>query len=363
MTNQLLLAQVLATGFENVLTPNSFWPVFIGSLLTLASPYLVAWWNGRKADKQMDLSKRSAPPELTLYKTWLEVSEKYKELYGVKDVKELKNSDEYQEIEASRKVALERAVWERKVISECPNVQAQKRLMQLPESKIYEIYNPDKAEEVELGADSYVRPKALEILWVIPLLLSSSYFFIIKSISGGSSSETLFAFGFSFVLFIVMFPLYLHVFANQYSGNLEANYYLRKIRSQIILKSFEAQGVVVKRNIFAVGDKHWESWCRKENLRYALFFGEWEKIVYCPWENEKYIKKNMHKIRCYFSPGSYVKLGFEGSTLWGSYKEENLNVDLNQKNKESSSELHRNKDAQSPDSGIPEKSQPAPPQG
>ena len=40
MMNQLLLAQVLAEGTENVLTLNNLWPVFVGPLVTFASPYL-----------------------------------------------------------------------------------------------------------------------------------------------------------------------------------------------------------------------------------------------------------------------------------------------------------------------------------
>ena len=66
---------------------------------------------------------------------------------------------EYQEIRASRKAALDRAVWERKVISECSNIQAQKLVMELPESKIYEINNPDINRQIELSVDDYIRSK------------------------------------------------------------------------------------------------------------------------------------------------------------------------------------------------------------
>lgn len=137
MTNQLLLAQVLAEGIENALTINSFWPVFVIPILTLASPYLVAWWNGRKADKQMDFSKRSKPPELARYKELLEISKTYKDLVNFENVDALAIvSPEYREIEGCRKIALERLSWEHKVLSECRDIQARKRLLKIPESYI-----------------------------------------------------------------------------------------------------------------------------------------------------------------------------------------------------------------------------------
>lgn len=137
MTNQLLLAQVLAEGTENVLTLNNLWPVFVGPLVTFASPYLVAWWNGRKADKQMDFSKRSKPPELARYKELLEISKTYKDLVNFENVDALAiASPEYREIEGCRKIALERLSWEHKVLSECRDIQARKRLLKIPESYI-----------------------------------------------------------------------------------------------------------------------------------------------------------------------------------------------------------------------------------
>lgn len=137
MMNQLLLAQVLAEGTENVLTLNNLWPVFVGPLVTFASPYLVAWWNGRKADNQMDFSKRSKPPELARYKELLEISKTYKDLANFENVDALAiASPEYREIEKCRKIALERLSWEHKVLSECRDIQARKRLLKIPESYI-----------------------------------------------------------------------------------------------------------------------------------------------------------------------------------------------------------------------------------
>lgn len=137
MTNQILLSQVLAEGIENVLTLNSFWPVFVVPLGTFATPYLIAWWNGRRADKQMDFSKRSKPPELARYKELLEISKAYRDLVNFENVDALAIvSSEYREIEEARKIALERLSWEQKVLSECHDIHARKRLLKIPDSYI-----------------------------------------------------------------------------------------------------------------------------------------------------------------------------------------------------------------------------------
>ena len=137
MKNQLLLAQRLAEGAENMIAVSNFLPVLTGALITLIGSLLVGWWNGRKADRQMDFSKRSKPPELARYKELLEISKEYKELVNFENVDALVIvSPEYREIEECRKIALERLAWEHKVLSECRDIQARKRLLKIPESYI-----------------------------------------------------------------------------------------------------------------------------------------------------------------------------------------------------------------------------------
>lgn len=133
MTNQLLLAQILAEGSEAAQNSNALpWGTWVSSVIGLLGSIIVAWWSGRKIDKQMELSKQATPPELTRYKTLLEVSKTFKELEGGMDTRALADSEEYQEIEASRKVALARAVWERKVISVCPDIHVQRQILNIP---------------------------------------------------------------------------------------------------------------------------------------------------------------------------------------------------------------------------------------
>lgn len=134
--NQLMLVQVLAEASENIVTVSNFLPVLSG-VLTLIGTLLVAWWNGRKADRQMDFSKRSKPPELARYKELLEISKAYKELVNFENVDALAMvSSEYRDIEGCRKIALEQLAWEQKVLSECHDIYAQKRLLDIPEPYI-----------------------------------------------------------------------------------------------------------------------------------------------------------------------------------------------------------------------------------
>lgn len=146
MMNQLLLAQVLATGFDwNYLWhwthDSDAWKAVIPASATVIASLIAitgVWVTARRATQQMELSKQGTPPELTRYKTWVEVSEKYKNLMEFERANSFKESEnEYQEIRASRKVALERAVWERRVLSSCSDIVAQKRLLELSEGHIF----------------------------------------------------------------------------------------------------------------------------------------------------------------------------------------------------------------------------------
>ena len=365
MMKQMLLAQMLSEGAEATQNSSALpWGTWVSSVIGLLGSIIVAWWSGRKIDKQMELSKQATPPELTRYKTWLEVSEVFKKLEGAKDLGTLADSEEYQEIEASRKVALERAVWERKVISECSNIQAQKLVMEIPESKIYEIHNPDIYRGIELSVDSYIKPKASGILWLIPLSMLSLFPILTVIILGGNSGDREFAVIFLLVMPILLFPMFRHLAPNQYSGIFEANYFLRKTRVEVLLERRKSNDVNNCEPIFHKVDKYWEKWYRREGLRYASFYNTWAKNIHCPWEGKCWAGRVWHKVWCYFFPGIYVRTIFKPNILkaWGSYKEESLNVDLSQKNKDSSSELHGNKDAQSLKSDALEESDPTPPQ-
>ena len=77
--NLLLLAHLVADGGKAAETSSGpVWATWVPATIGLLGSLGVAWWSGRKIDKQMELSKQATPPELTRYKEWLEISEKYK---------------------------------------------------------------------------------------------------------------------------------------------------------------------------------------------------------------------------------------------------------------------------------------------
>lgn len=140
----LLLAHLVADGNQDAKTSSApVWVTWVPATIGLLGSLGVAWWSGRKTDRQMELSKQATPPELTRYKEWLDASEKYKTLVGSLDNGiSAEKSDEYKDIESSRQAALKRAVWERKVFSACPDANGQKRLLDTP---VGTIVNGSKA--------------------------------------------------------------------------------------------------------------------------------------------------------------------------------------------------------------------------
>ncbi len=134
----LLLAHLVADGNQEAKASSApVWATWVPAVIALLGSFLVAWWGGRRVDRQIEISKQATPPELTRYKEWLEISKDYKELVGTKeDVESSEVSEERKEIERLREVALNRAAWERKVISACPDINGQKCLMTISPSFI-----------------------------------------------------------------------------------------------------------------------------------------------------------------------------------------------------------------------------------
>ena len=346
MTNQLLLAQVLAEGADSTQSFTAIpWTTIISSAIGLLGSIAVAWWSGRKIDKQMELSKQATPPELTRYKTWVEVSEKYKELMEFERANSFEGAEkEYQEIRASRKAALDRAVWERKVFATCPNLAVQKLLMQISPSKIFRIVNTKDGESIT-SSDAYIHPRFRPyfisfLIWVIPF--TSFYISLVSSAFGGDRRGVLASLVAMVCMWIVV-PLFCKFAPDGLSGAAESTYYFRKILIS------HGWGFEVNLDL--------EASMMARQLRYSIFVPDYLEVIYCPWESKNRIIALFMKTVTYFKPGYYVRKGFKNkdSVLWGSYKEELLNGDLKEK-------LGR-KDTQSPDSDTPEKSQSVPPQG
>lgn len=235
MTNQLLLAQVLAAGFDW----NYLWhwthdqdlgKVLISAIPPIATAIIAALsliLSARRETKQMELSKQGMPPELTRYKEWLEISKNHTDLIEFEKsskFEDLKN--EYQEIRRSRKAALERAVWERKVFAFCPYSNAQKLLMQINPSKIYRIVNLKNGDSVSC-MDVYV-PSDFKIYWMCfsfwGFLYVTCFTLLGVNASSGNNTDALFWLV-EIVFVLVLFPFFIGILPDGISGIVEANYF------------------------------------------------------------------------------------------------------------------------------------------
>lgn len=227
MTNQMLLAQMLTEGAEATQSSSTLpWGTWIPSVIGLLGSLIVAWWSGRKIDKQMELSKQATPPELTRYKTWLEVSEVFKKLEGVKDTGTLADSKEYQEIEASRKVALERAVWERKVISVCPDIHVQRRILNIP----YVILLGKKIDFFTLWP--WLKSRLVKILEHIFSVFITVWLavILIECLQGVKNKQDFFVNVLSFVFITYILSYILTLLSADY-GEMDTEYYCIQIRT------------------------------------------------------------------------------------------------------------------------------------
>lgn len=363
--NLLPLANVVAAGFDwdylwHWTHDQEFGKALISAVAPIATAAIAALsliLTARRETKQMELSKQAIPPELTRYKTWVEISEKCIELTkfeknnnfedAEKDFKDAEK--EYLEIKASREAALERATWERKVISTCPSILLQKRLLgispRVMDGENFDIYN-----------FAYSRIHIiLKILDGICTFAVVGYifwaFFSIKDFFGinmgfpadpiaQNDGQLLFnrIFGPLIILFLL---LSLGLVLKAQLNTAKEEYYIRTL-------------VVEKRGRIEISLEK-ERNAAKNRLRLVSMLGAAE-FIYIPWGEGvswSWAKRILSVIR----PMHYVKKGFNGRSdvIWGSYKEENLNGDLKKK-------LGR-EDTQVPNSDIPEESQPTPPQG
>lgn len=171
----LLLAHLVADGNQDAKASSApVWATWVPATIGLLGSLGVAWWSGRKTDRQMELSKQATPPELTRYKEWLDASEKYKTLVGSLDNGiSTEESDEYKDIESSRQVALKRAVWERKVLSACPDVNGQKRLLGISDGV---IVNGNKVNYIPSFGSSGLT--VLGIFFAVLLILLAAAFIV-----------------------------------------------------------------------------------------------------------------------------------------------------------------------------------------
>lgn len=133
----------------------SFIPA-IGPIVAALITTIGVIWTARSSLKKLKIDQKATPTELTRYKEWLEIAEKYKNVY-VKSVPYGPGADDggqWDDIKRSCEAALHAASWERIVLNETPQGSAQKKLLKLDSnyitSKIFVKTDNGKPNNIEL---------------------------------------------------------------------------------------------------------------------------------------------------------------------------------------------------------------------
>lgn len=328
----LPLANVVAAGFDwdylwHWTHDQEFGKALISAVAPIATAAIAALsliLTARRETKQMELSKQGTPPELTRYKEWLEASERYKEFAKTLDASKSKDHlKEYQDIESSRRVALKRAVWERKVLSACPDVNGQKRLLGISDGM---IVNGSKVNYIpSFGSSGHT---VLGIFFAILLILVAASFialivfdlwgnvFVVKGFATGEWDIA------SIILDILLIPFVLwgaNHFINiidavtmSVTGKYFAEYgYLRIIQDDLSAKEFED----ILRNSFN----------KNSNIQrciFALWDEKYRNFVYCPGKtNSKW--SYISGIFKFGLPYKFINRGYKKRGYnYGEYKPE-----------------------------------------
>lgn len=131
----------------------SFIPV-IGPIVAALITTIGVIWTARSSLKKLKIDQKATPTELTRYKEWLEVAEKYKSVYMKQDPYGPDYGGQWNNIKRSCEAALHAASWERIVLNETPQGSAQKKLLKLDSayvaSKILIKTNNGNAHPVEV---------------------------------------------------------------------------------------------------------------------------------------------------------------------------------------------------------------------
>lgn len=131
----------------------SFIPA-IGPIVAALITTIGVIWTARSSLKKLKIDQKATPTELTRYKEWLEVAEKYKSVYMKQDPYGPDYGGQWNNIKRFCEAALHAASWERIVLNETPQGSAQKKLLKLDSayvaSKILIKTNNGNAHPVEV---------------------------------------------------------------------------------------------------------------------------------------------------------------------------------------------------------------------
>lgn len=294
----------------------SFVPVLV-AIVTLTSALAVARMNSSREDEKIRISKQSNPPNLALYKVWLEISEKYVNLAGHKSVYGLTFlPEEYRNIEAARKGALASLKWEREIEDLCSDSVAKSYISHVRQGLAERILS-HKYRAVYLLEGDYFRPPRVISIWYIILgIMGIAYIpFVIFFLDMNPFLKFLDV----ILMVFCLYSLYLVRFKYlAYYGVHKADYWFRLITVRYYRKKLWV-------DYFA------ELNLMKERLRSAALLGFQDGYegftVYCPWEGKSMIHKFASRFWSIVHPDYYVKRAMSGKEkkIWGAYKNNDLN--------------------------------------
>ena len=262
----------------------------IAALIAITGVFLTA----RKTTQQIELSKQGTPPELTRYKEWLEISETFKNLEG-QDTQALAGSKEYQEIEESRKVALKRATWERKVLSVCPDIRAQKRILNIPHAM-------STAKKIEfLALWPWFKSMPVKIVENIFAILMTVLVFVtlLEYTWHPLSRQSFFADVLLVLIVGYIFSIILPLYAAE-SGEIDAEYYFIRLRSAEA--KVNAEETIESFSMYIPN---------KRRVRLAYLKSEYRDWIYYPgfsFQGKPYLRRLVPFILffCYFFPINWI---------------------------------------------------------
>ena len=122
------------------------WKSFIPAIGTIVAALITTIgviWTARSSLKKLKIDQKATPTELTRYKEWLEVAEKYKSVYMTQDPSGPDYGRQWNNIKKSCEAALQAASWERIVLSETPEGRAQKKLLSLDSNYVASMLMED----------------------------------------------------------------------------------------------------------------------------------------------------------------------------------------------------------------------------
>lgn len=163
------------------------WKSFIPAIGTIVAALITTIgviWTARSSLKKLKIDQKATPTELTRYKEWLEVAEKYKNVYIEKYPGGPDYGGQWNNIKKSCEASLQAASWERIVLAETPMGLAQKQLLNLDSayaaSKILVKTNNENTHPVEVPSfQGKVYNTRAIIVWITTVLFFSLFLYLL----------------------------------------------------------------------------------------------------------------------------------------------------------------------------------------